>query len=57
MDLSAMENKLEAGLYSDRFAFERDVNLLVCNAEKYTPDATTFVHKAADALDEAFKAL
>ncbi|CAO1634477.1 unnamed protein product [Parajaminaea phylloscopi] len=57
MDLSTIDNKLEAGLYTDRFAFEHDFDLLVANAKKYTPDPTAFVHKAADALDKAFKAL
>lgn len=57
MDLSTMGNKLEAGLYSDRFAFEKDFNLLIANAKVYTPDPTAFVHKAADALDKAFQTL
>ncbi|CAO1625272.1 unnamed protein product [Sympodiomycopsis kandeliae] len=57
MDLSTMENKLEAGLYADRFAFEKDFELLVRNAKTYTPDPTAFVHKEAEALHKAFTTL
>lgn len=57
MDLSTMGNKLEAGLYPDRFAFEADFALLIRNAKLYTPDPKAYVHKAADALEKAFQVL
>lgn len=57
MDLSTMENKLEAGVYPDRFAFQADFELLVRNAKTYTPDPSAYVHKEAEALSKASQAI
>lgn len=57
MDLSTMSNKLEAGLYPDRGAFERDFHLLIKNAKTYTPDPNAWVHKEAEKLRRTFEDL
>lgn len=54
MDLSSMSNKLDAGLYKDRFEFKSDFELLVQNAKTYTPDPKAYVHTAASQLERDF---
>ncbi|PWN92640.1 hypothetical protein FA10DRAFT_276691 [Acaromyces ingoldii] len=56
MDLSSMSNKLDAGLYRDRFEFKADFELLVSNAKTYTPDTKAYVHQAAVQLERDFNA-
>ena len=54
MDLSTMQAKLNAGVYSDRFAFESDFNLMIDNAQLYNPPGA-YAHNESKALDEIFK--
>ncbi|KAK0545629.1 hypothetical protein OC861_005196 [Tilletia horrida] len=56
MDLSTMANKLDAGLYKDRFEFKADFELIVSNALTYTPNDKMLVHQEALKFDKMFKA-
>ncbi|KAI0323074.1 hypothetical protein OF83DRAFT_1234654 [Amylostereum chailletii] len=53
MDLSTMSAKLDAGMYTDRFAFEADFRLMIRNAKTYNAP-TTFVFTQAVALETFF---
>lgn len=57
MDLSSIENKLNEGMYKDRFEFKEDFELVISNAKQYTPDAKAFVHTSANALNREFQNL
>lgn len=54
MDLSSMSNKLNAGLYKDRFDFKADFELLIRNAKTFTPDPKAYVNVSASALEKLF---
>lgn len=54
MDLSSMNNKLNAGLYKDRFDFKSDFELLIRNAKTYTPDPKAYVNVSASVLEKLF---
>ncbi|KAE8216640.1 hypothetical protein CF327_g222 [Tilletia walkeri] len=56
MDLSTMANKLDAGLYKDRFEFKADFELMISNALTYTPNTKMLVHQEALKFQKAFKA-
>lgn len=49
-----MGAKLEAGMYKDRFAFERDFHLMITNAKQYNP-AGTYAHTEAIVLETFFE--
>ncbi|UZJ55485.1 hypothetical protein CBS101457_004805 [Exobasidium rhododendri] len=57
MDLSSISNKLNEGLYKDRFEFRDDFNLLISNAKTYTPDEKAYVHIEAVLLEKEFNML
>lgn len=57
IDLSSMSNKLDEGLYKDRFDFREDFLLLISNAKTYTPDVKAFVHIEAVALEKEFNSV
>lgn len=54
MDLSTLGNKLNSGMYADRFAFKTDFELIIANAKRYTPDPKAWVHTEAIALEHVF---
>ncbi|KDN40979.1 hypothetical protein K437DRAFT_258484 [Tilletiaria anomala UBC 951] len=54
MDLNSIMNKLNAGMYKDRFDFKSDFELLVRNAKTYTPNPEAYVHQEAAALEKDF---
>ncbi|CEH12526.1 TATA binding protein associated factor [Ceraceosorus bombacis] len=54
MDLSSMRDKLNAGLYQNRFDFKADFDLMIRNAKTFTPSETAKVHRDAKALEQAF---
>ncbi|KAK0529562.1 hypothetical protein OC835_004301 [Tilletia horrida] len=56
MDLSTMANKLDAGLYKDRFEFKADFELIISNALTFTPNPKMLVHQEALKFEKAFKA-
>lgn len=49
-----MGAKLEAGMYTDRFAFEGDFRLMIANAKQYNP-AGTYAHTEAIFLETFFE--
>ncbi|MCO5565704.1 hypothetical protein L7F22_019378 [Adiantum nelumboides] len=57
MDLSSIENKLNEGMYKDRFEFKEDFELVINNAKQYTPDPKAFVHTSANSLNREFQTL
>lgn len=48
-----MRAKLEAGMYTDRPAFEADFRLMIRNAELFNPPGTP-AYKEAKALESVF---
>lgn len=53
MDLSTMGAKLEAGAYPDRFAFEKDLRLMINNAQLYNV-VGTYAYNESKALEDFF---
>jgi Bromodomain len=53
MDISAMNAKLEAGMYKERFAFEADFRLMIRNAKTYNMPGT-FAYNETLALESVF---
>ncbi|KAI9511720.1 hypothetical protein F5148DRAFT_1168299 [Russula earlei] len=53
MDISAMNAKLEAGMYKERFAFEADFRLMIRNAKTYNMPGT-FAYSETLALESVF---
>jgi len=53
MDISAMNAKLEAGMYKERFAFEADFRLMIRNAKTYNMPGT-FAYNKTLALESVF---
>jgi len=53
MDISAMNAKLEEGMYKERFAFEADFRLMIRNAKTYNMPGT-FAYNETLALESVF---
>jgi len=53
MDISAMNAKLEAGMYKERFGFEADFHLMILNANTYNIPGT-FSYNETLALESVF---
>ena len=53
MDISAMNAKLEAGMYKERFALEADFRLMIRNAKTYNMPGT-FAYNKTLALESVF---
>ncbi len=54
IDLTTISDKLNAGLYRDRFHFKEDFELMIRNAVTYTPDPNAYAHLEAMALEKDF---
>jgi hypothetical protein len=60
LDLQTLESNLEAGMYSDRSKFIKDLNLIFTNAKSYNKPNTIYHKYAKDieaSIEEDIKSL